>query len=359
MTGSGARGRSLRRPLLASALVLATVAAVGGSVALAGSLLAGRFEPASGTASEATLTLDALASQPWPAATPSASAIPTQRHPPTAMTSGEPPLPAMLAAIGDSYSQAYDVSPSLPRNHDNLAYSWVLGDAKGDGVFSLRERLEALGASLTLVDAATSGRKMDDAVRQAQLVVAAAQSLPPGATVLVTFELGTNDLCDDPKTDPAAFELGLRAAMAILRSDLPPGSRILMLSVPDFVHFRTITQANPGTRAFFAEYRNSRRCSPFLGANSPTPLPQARAILAAYDTSLVRMCGEIEAAEGRNGWLHCTSSLTGLAERDFTIADLSARDYFHPSISGQAKMAEAAWKLAGWGGLPLPADAAR
>jgi len=33
----------------------------------------------------------------------------------------------MLAAIGDSYSQAYDVSPTLPPGHDNVAYSWVLG----------------------------------------------------------------------------------------------------------------------------------------------------------------------------------------------------------------------------------------
>jgi len=77
-----------------------------------------------------------------------------------------------------------------------VAYSWVLGTGVNDGVFSLLERFQALGASPTVVDAATSGKKIADAVRQARLVVAAAKQLPTGATVFVTFELGTNDLCD-------------------------------------------------------------------------------------------------------------------------------------------------------------------
>jgi lysophospholipase L1-like esterase len=197
---------------------------------------------------------------------------------------------------------------------------------------------------------------MADAVRQANLVVAAAQQLPQGATVYVTFELGANDVCDDPKTDPTLFLEQLRAAVAVLADGLPPGSRVLMLSVPDFDHLRSITQANPASKAYFATPQYSHRCAPFLGSNAQTPLSQASAILASYDKSLVSECDEIEATYGRSGRLHCISNGPGLAERDFDVADLSGVDYFHPSYSGQAKMAKAAWKLGDWGMVPLPAE---
>jgi lysophospholipase L1-like esterase len=306
---------------------------------------------ASGTARTSSLdpAMSALASPPWTAASPSSS--------PTAGPAYSPPLPAMLAAIGDSYTQAYDFSPDVPHNQDYPALSWAVGDAKSDGVFSLRERFESLGAGLTIVDAATSGTKMDDAVRQATLVVEAAQSLPPGATVYVTFALGTNDLCDQPKTSPAVFEAGLREAMAVLRAGLPPGSRILVMSVPDFGRLHTVTQANDLTRAWFVKH--DRRCAPFLGASSRTSLSEATAILAEYDTSLVSVCQEIESTEGATGRLHCTANRDGLAARDFRVSDLSTFDYFHPSRSGQHKLAEAAWRLGDWGAIPLPADAAR
>ena len=43
-----------------------------------------------------------------------------------------PPLPALLGAIGDSYSQAYSVSPDYLYDHPQ--FSWVIGTAKSDGV---------------------------------------------------------------------------------------------------------------------------------------------------------------------------------------------------------------------------------
>jgi lysophospholipase L1-like esterase len=211
-------------------------------------------------------------------------------------------------------------------------------------VYSILERLQAAGAHPAVVDAATSGRKMLDAPRQAQIVAAAAASLRPGQTAYVTFGLGTNDLCDDPKTDPSLYESRLRFAIATLRSSLPSGSRILMLSVPDFAHFREITQADPSARNLLALVENSRRCAPFLGIDSPTTLVEAQAILDAYNASLERVCAEIEAADGPTGRLHCTFNAALLSNRDFAISDLSVVDYFHPSIAGQAKMAEAAWQ---------------
>jgi lysophospholipase L1-like esterase len=321
-------------------------------VALAG----GGIFATAGASPSATVSEIAAAS-PTPSDTPTATPTPTETPTatPTAAptaTPTAPPLPALLAAIGDSYSQAYSVSPEY--RYDHPQFSWVVGTAKDDGVLSLLERFQALGASPVVVDAATSGRKMIDAQRQANLVVAAAKKLGPGQTAYVTFELGTNDLCDDPKTDAASFDAQLRTAVGILRAGLPPGSRILMLSIPDFPHFHTMTQADPTTRAALLLWVNSNRCPPYLGTYGPSTTAVSNSYLAKYDASLEKVCQEIDAAEGAGGGLHCTYNAALLADSDFTATDLSTYDYFHPSLTGQAKMAEDAWRADAWASMPLP-----
>jgi hypothetical protein len=87
-------------------------------------------------------------------------------------------------------------------------------------------------------------------------------------------------------------------------------------------------------------------------------MQEAEATLASYDSILVGVCSEIDATDGPSNKLHCRSDATLLAERDFEIKDLSTYDYFHPSLSGQAKMAEAAWKVGYWSTVPLPLGAA-
>jgi lysophospholipase L1-like esterase len=280
---------------------------------------------------------------------------------PTAEPTAKPdaPVPSLLAAIGDSYSQAYSVSPSYLRDH--IGFSWVIGSARSDGVFSVYERFKAIGGSPVVVDAATSGRQMKDAPRQANLVVAAAKKLKSGQTAYVTFELGTNDLCADPypKTDPVSFARDLATAISILRSGLPAGSRILMLPVPDFPHFRDITQANPAARAELALPQNINRCPPYLGGNGSFSMAEANDYLSRYDAALEGACRDISEADTPTGKLYCTYNAALLAETDFQVADLSTVDYFHPSLSGQARIAAYAWAADVWSGVPIPKGAAQ
>jgi lysophospholipase L1-like esterase len=292
------------------------------------------------TASTAASALATLEPTPTPGPTPTPTPEPTPAAPPA--------LPAMLAAIGDSYSQAYSVAPDYLQDHTQ--FSWVVGTDKSDGVTSVLEHLRAAGASPVVVDAATSGKKMVDAQRQALEVVAAAADLEPGKTAYVTFELGTNDLCDDPKTSVADFTSQLDTAIETLQVGLPRGSRLLMLAVPDFRHFRDITQADPTTKAAFLLTKNASRCAPFLGANSEVSLSDAGAILDGYNAALEAACARLDSATGAAAHLRCTWNLDLLSERDFVVKDLSRVDYFHPSLTGQAKMAAAAWKADVWGG---------
>lgn len=345
--------------LIGSGIVLVAVLVLGFGVGLFGDgsspgASAGSLAQASATAAQPSSPSPIVTPSLWPSfPSPPLSPSPAAAPPSPAAPPG---LPAMLATIGDSYTQAWSVSPSYKRDHPG--YSWAVGTVKGDGVFSLRERFEALGDKLVVVDAATSGRKMSDAARQATQIVAAAKTLRAGGTAYVTFELATNDLCDNPVTDAASFEAQLRAAVAILRSGLPAGSRILMLSVPDFAHFHDVTQGDARAKATLNLPANSSTCAPFLGSNSPLTMPAAEQVMATYNSILVDVCDEIESTDGASGRLHCRDNEALLSENDFTIKDLSTVDYFHPSLSGQARMAAAAWKAGDWAGLKLPAGAA-
>ena len=204
-----------------------------------------------------------------------------------------------------------------------------------------------------VVDAAKSGTKMVDAPRQANLVAAQARKLMAGQIAYVTFELSTNDLCDYPWTNPELFESELRSAVNILKASLPAGSRILMFAVPDFAHLRVITQADATARATLA-VPPSNACAPFLGDNSPATLGQAKNYMGIYNGVLAKVCGELATDAASTGELHCTWNQARLALDDFKLADLSTHDYFHPSLTGQAKMAAAAWAADVWHAMPLP-----
>ncbi len=338
-----------------AAIVAIAIVAVGAAVALAGS---GVFASAAVSPSAATspaptgspVASDMATAAATPTAPPTPTTAPKPTETPTAAPA-QPSLPSLLAAIGDSYSQAYSVSPQY--RYDHPEFSWVVGTAARDGVQSLLERFRALGASPAVVDAATSGRKMSDAPRQASLVVAAAKKLGPGETAYVTFELGTNDLCDVLITEPAAFEQQLATAMTTLRTGLPAGSRILMLALPDFPHFHEMTQADAATRAALLLPKNSNRCPPYLGTYGSATTESSNYYLTKYDDILKAACDLVNAGATPHR-LTCTYDVSKLAESDFTATDLSTYDYFHPSLTGQAKMAESAWQADVWSATTSP-----
>jgi lysophospholipase L1-like esterase len=283
---------------------------------------------------------------PTPAPVPTAAETPTPTPTPT-----PPPLPALLGAIGDSYTTAFSVSPQLL--YDHRQYSWAVGTAKNDGVLSLLERFRALGDSPVVADAATMGRRMTDAPRQVGIIVAAAKKLAPGKTAYVTFELGTNDLCGDPMTDPATFQGSLRAALDTLKTGLPAGSRVLMLAIPDFPHFYDMTQADPKTKAALLLTVNSNRCPPYLGDFGSPSVDTANYYLTTYDSMLQAGCAGMNTGAGMPR-VSCIYDPGLLSESDFVAKDLSTADYFHPSFTGEAKMAESAWLAGPWASVPLP-----
>ncbi len=350
---AGSRRRLRSRPALfggvAVVVLLATAIGLAGSGVFASAAVSPVPSPTSALIA-AISPVPTLVPTPPTTPTPTSTPAPTPTQTPSP-TPAPPPLPALLGAIGDSYTTAFSVSPQLL--YDHRQYSWAVGTAKNDGVFSLLERFRALGDSPVVADAATMGRRMTDAPRQAAIIVAAAKRLAAGKTAYVTFALGTNDLCGDPMTDPVTFANSLQTALVTLKTGLPAGSQVLMLAVPDFPHFYDMTQADPKTKAALQLWVNSNRCPPYLGNYGAPTFELANYYLTKYDNMLQAGCAGMNTGAGTPR-VTCTYDPKLLSESDFVAKDLSTADYFHPSFTGQAKMAESAWQAGPWASVPLP-----
>ena len=60
----------------------------------------------------------------------------------------------------------------------------------------------------------------------------------------------------------------------------------------------------------------------------------------AYNVQLALLCGATP---------NCTFDGNAVAGTAFVASDISTRDYFHPSLAGQTKLAGIAWTAAKWG----------
>ena len=326
--------------MLVAALGLSVVLVLGAALALAG----GRVEsPGSGG-------LPAAAAPPDDASAPPTSTVEpgeATRAPVRATPRPTPPavqLPALLGAIGDSLTAAVNASGVLATQPE---HSWVVGSAPDDPVASHLERLQMLGSDPVVVRAARPGAPIAMAVRQAEVILDRVAELEDGATAYVTFELGANDICADSfdgTTDPATFRGATRAALRLLRDGLPAGSYVLVLSVPDVTKLRGVIEEVPIAQALHRRYDV---CRSVLGEEADTDAVRGR--IEAYNDALMREC---EALAGSD--VECRHDLGGDPSRslygaEFSLPELSPLDYFHPSLAGQARIADETWALTPWG----------
>jgi lysophospholipase L1-like esterase len=326
--------------MLVVALGLTAALALGAALALAG----GRVEApgSSGVPAAAAPPDDASATPAGsnaPAAATSAPARATPRPTPPAVQ-----LPALLGAIGDSLTAAVNASGVLATQPE---HSWVLGSAPDDEVTSHLERLRMLGGDPVVVRAARPGAPIAMAVRQAEAILDQVAELEDGATAYVTFELGANDICADSldrTTDPATFRGATRAALTLLRDGLPAGSHVLVLSVPDVTRLRDVIEEVPVAQALHRRYDV---CRSVLGEEADTEAARKR--IEAYNDALMRECHALAGSH-----VACRHDLGGDPSRslfgaDFSLPELSPLDYFHPSLAGQARIADETWALTPWG----------
>jgi lysophospholipase L1-like esterase len=248
------------------------------------------------------------------------------------------PLPSAMASVGDSITRAFDTGPTPYVDYPPA--SWSTGIASS--VYSHYLRLLAMGAPIARrsYNDAASGAKMADL--SAQMAVVNAQHVG-----YVTVLMGGNDVCassESRMTSVADFAIQFRIAMKILQLG-SPRARAYVVSIPDIYRLWAILKDDPVAQLVWTI---AGICQSML-ANPQSMAPadvlrrlRVRQRNIEFNAVMKWIC-ENEYAS--------TCRFDGNADFNtpFTTADVSTRDYFHPSLDGQAKLAAVTWAAGYWG----------
>ena len=236
--------------------------------------------------------------------------------------------PDSIAGLGDSITRAVN-SDSLGDRPEN---SWVTGT--NSSVDTIYSRLLAVHPPIAgnRFNEAVSGARMTDLNSQAQGAVTAGAEL-------VTVFMGANDVCTPSEasmTPVATFQAQFEAAMETLESGLPD-AHIAVLSIPDIQNLWAIHKDNATARFIwaFASICQSMLADPL--SDDPADV-QRRANVRQRNMDFNDVLNSV-----CSGYIHCEFDDYLGFNTAFTPAHVSTIDYFHPSIAGQALIAELAW----------------
>jgi hypothetical protein len=242
-----------------------------------------------------------------------------------------PPLPASMAAIGDSITRAYDVCCSYG---DHPGQSWSTGYTSYDGIASHYERIRQLNSAITShgYNDAVTGAKMSAAPGQST------QAVNQGARY-VTILLGANDLCTSSvstMTSPEDFRTYFSRAMDTL---LAPGQDryVFVASIPNLYQLWQVLHTNSLARTVWAA---AKICQSMLAAtNTETERQKVVSREEAFNQVLANVCAQYSRCRWDNKAVYSYS---------FSASQVSSLDFFHPSLSGQAALARVTWAASWW-----------
>jgi PKD repeat protein len=258
-----------------------------------------------------------------------------------AASAAPPPLPTSIAAVGDSITQAASSGGSLGTDYPQN--SWSTGT--NATVNSHYLRLLALSSAISgrNYNRSVSGAKMVDLNGQMQTVVGLQ---PDYLTVLI----GGNDLCTDTvagMTSVSDFRSQFETAMATLAAG-SPNTNVYVSSIPNVYHLWELFKGNFWARFIWSA---GNICQSLLANPTSTTAADVarRATVAQRNIDFNTQLAEVCAATA-----HCRWDGNAAYNTVFTTSDASG-DYFHPSISGQAKLAAVSWGASYWpNGAPPP-----
>ena len=160
----------------------------------------------------------------------------------------------------------------------------------------------------------------------------------------VTILIGANDVCKSSvsaMTPVATFRAQLDTALAHFTT-VSPTTLILVASVPNIYNLWSILKNNSSARSIWAL---GSICQSMLA--NPTSTAAADVNRRAevqqrnveYNVQLAQTC---------TTYSQCRFDGNAIYNTVFTTADVNTRDYFHPSTSGQARLAAVTWAASYW-----------
>lgn len=240
-------------------------------------------------------------------------------------------LPGSIASVGDSITRAYDVCCWYG---DHAEDSWSTGGNPNDGVSSHYERLMALHPAIAghEYNDAVSGAKASDLSSQVSAAVSQKARY-------VTILIGANDLCTSSvgaMTSPSAFAGQVNSALAVLHQGLPR-SRIFVASIPNVYQLWSVLKGN-----YLAQFvwSTANICQSMLAStNTDVERQQVVERELAFNQILAQACAR---------YSQCRWDGNAVYNYQFSASQVSTLDFFHPSLSGQAALAEITWAASWW-----------
>lgn len=249
------------------------------------------------------------------------------------------PLPPdnvrVMAALGDSITQASMTCSALTSCPAN---SWSTGTTTSVNSHLLRLRATAAPDNLAGYNNAVAGAASSALNGQAQKAVA------QGAQY-VTIEIGANDACTrtvSAMTPTSTFKANVQAALATLSASAS-APQIFVASIPNLQRMYDLNKSSLSARFAWGVLGI---CQSMLASPTSTKAAdvQRRAAVQTrvneYNQALAEACAGYPAT--------CRWDGGAVAAYAFTKSDISTRDYFHPSLSGQANLAAVTWLTTQW-----------
>jgi lysophospholipase L1-like esterase len=252
------------------------------------------------------------------------------------ITQAAAPYPSSMASTGDSITRAFNTG--LFPYVDNPAASWSTGT--NSTVVSQYSRLVTLNPAISgrNYNDAKSGARMSDLAGQMNTVVSQHVGY-------VTVLMGGNDVCtssESAMTSVADFTTQFTAAMNTITSGSPT-TLVYVASIPNVYNLWSIFKGNRTARSVWALFGV---CKSMLA--NPTSIAQADVDRRARVLQRERDFNDVLASVCA---LYAQCRFDGYAVFDtaFVASDITTRDYFHPSIAGQKKLAAVTWAAGYWG----------
>jgi lysophospholipase L1-like esterase len=240
--------------------------------------------------------------------------------------------PNSMAATGDSITRAFNTC-SFPFV-DCPANSWATGTNTEVNSFYLRIRAVNRAIEGRLFNDARSGARMSDLPGQATTV--ASQRVE-----FALIEMGANDVCTSEETtmtSVASYRSNFETAMRTLSERLP-GARIAVGSIPNVYQLWSLLRSN---RSAVSTWSSFGICQSMLrNATSTSREDEERRLrVQRREVEFNGVLAEVCAL-----YANCQYDRNAGYEYRFEAGEVSTRDYFHPSVRGQATIARIEWPL--------------
>ncbi len=246
------------------------------------------------------------------------------------------PYPSAMASTGDSITRAFNTG-WFPYT-DNRSASWSTGTTSSVNSHYLRILAANRAIKGKAYNDAKSGALMKDLA--GQLATVATQHVG-----YVTILMGGNDVCQPTEaqmTSVATFQGQFQSALATFTA-ASPSTLVYVVSLPNVYNLWAVLKDNSSARFVWGLFGvcQAMLANPLSTATADVDR-RARVLQREVDdnAALQSVCVTFTQCRWDGGAVFGTA---------FTASDISTRDYFHPSLAGQAKLAAVSWAAGYWG----------